>query len=146
MSARKHTDKTFDVELDELRGKLLTLGGKVEAEIANGVRALLERDSALAESVVASDREVNRLEVEIDEICRRLLALRQPAASDLRLITTALKVVVDLERIGDLAVNVAERAIDQKQSPPLGPLPDAQGPLLDGPDLEADRPSPAQAQ
>ena len=122
MSARKHTDKSFDVELDELRGKLLTLGGKVEAEIANGVRALLERDSALAESVVASDREVNRLEVEIDEICRRLLALRQPAASDLRLITTALKVVVDLERIGDLAVNVAERAIDLNQSPPIGPL------------------------
>ena len=122
MTARKHTDKTYDVELDELRGKLLTLGGKVEAEIANGVRALLERDSALAESVVASDREVNRLEVEIDELCRRLLALRQPAASDLRLITTALKVVVDLERIGDLAVNIAERSIDLNQSPPIGPL------------------------
>ncbi len=122
MSARKHTDKSFDVELDELRAKLLTLGGKVEEEIASGVKALIERDSALAESVLAADREVNRLEVEIDEMCRRLLALRQPAASDLRLITTALKVVVDLERIGDLAVNVAERALDLNQSAALAPV------------------------
>jgi phosphate transport system protein len=122
MTTKKHTDKTYDAELDELRSKLLTLGGKVEAEIRNGVRALTERDSDLAESVLKADREVNRLEVEIDEMCRRLLALRQPAASDLRLITTALKIVVDLERIGDLAVNVAERAIDLNQSPPLAPV------------------------
>jgi phosphate transport system protein len=74
--------------------------------------------------VVAADREVNRLEVDIDEACRRLLVLRQPAASDLRFITTALKIVVDLERIGDLAVNIAERAIDLNQSPPLKPVHD----------------------
>src|SRR5207302_392691 len=109
---------------DDLRSKLLVLGGKVETEIANGVRALVERDAALAETVVKADREVNRLEVEIDEACRRLLALRQPAASDLRLITTALKIVVDLERIGDLAVNIAERAIELSQSPPLPPVHD----------------------
>ena len=121
---KAHTDKTYDAQLDDLRNKLLSLGGKVETEIATSVRALAERDSALAESVINADREVNRLEVEIDEVCRRLLVLRQPAASDLRFITTALKIVVDLERIGDLAVNVAERAIDLNQSPPLKPVHD----------------------
>ena len=121
---KPHTDKTYDAQLDDLRNKLLTLGGKVETEIASSMRALAERDSKLAEQVIAQDREVNRLEVEIDEACRRLLVLRQPAASDLRFITTALKIVVDLERIGDLAVNIAERAIDLNQSPPLKPVHD----------------------
>src|SRR5229473_852563 len=124
MAVKKHTDRSYDAELEELRSKLLTLGGKVEAEIAQSMRALSERDSKLAELVVGSDREVNLLELEVDESCRRLLALRQPAASDLRFITTALKIVVDLERIGDLAVNIAERAIDLNQSPPLRPLHD----------------------
>src|SRR5438309_1311673 len=99
------------------------MGGKVQTKNAASVHALAERDSRLAESVINADREVNRLEVEIDEACRRLLVLRQPAASDLRFITTALKIVVDLERIGDLAVNVAERALDLNQSPPLKPVP-----------------------
>src|SRR5712691_3191104 len=124
MVVKKHTDRTYDAELEELRSKLLTLGGKVEAEIAQSMRALSERDSKVAEQVVGSDREVNRLELEVDESCRRLLALRQPAASDLRFITTALKIVVDLERIGDLAVNIAERSIDLNQSPPLRPVHD----------------------
>src|SRR5205085_5502472 len=96
---KAHTDRTYDAQLEDLRHKLLTLGGKVETEIASSMRALSERDSKLAEDVIAQDREVNRLEVEIDEACRRLLVLRQPAASDLRFITTALKIVVDLERI-----------------------------------------------
>ena len=121
---KKHTDKGYEAQLDDLRGKLLTLGGKVETEIANSMRALAERDSNLAQDVMTADREVNRLEVEIDEACRRLLALRQPAASDLRFITTALKIVVDLERIGDLSVNIAERALDLNQSPPLRPMHD----------------------
>ncbi|MFL5368568.1 MAG: phosphate signaling complex protein PhoU, partial [Myxococcales bacterium] len=124
MAIKKHTDKTYDSELDDLRHSLIQLGGKVESEIAQSVRALTERDSDLANQVLAADREVNRLEITIDEMCRRLLALRQPAASDLRLITTALKIVVDLERMGDLAVNIAERAIDLSQSPPLPPVHD----------------------
>src|SRR6266851_3810727 len=111
MAVKEHTDRSYDAELEELRSKLLTLGGKVEAEIAQSMRALSERDSKLPE-------------LEVDESCRRLLALRQPAASDLRFITTALKIVVDLERIGDLAVNIAERAIDLNQSPPLRPVHD----------------------
>jgi phosphate transport system protein len=124
MAIKKHTDKTYDVELDDLRHKLIQLGGKVEQEIAHSVRALTERDSDLANQVLAADREVNRLEISVDETCRRLLALRQPAASDLRLITTALKIVVDLERMGDLAVNIAEKALDLNQSPPLPPVHD----------------------
>jgi phosphate transport system protein len=85
---------------------------------------MIERDVDLAEEVKTKDREVNRMEVEIDGACRRVLALRQPAASDLRFITTALKIVVDLERMGDLAVNVAERAIDLHKAAPLGPMHD----------------------
>ena len=119
-----HTDKAFEQDLRDLREKLLAIGAKVEANIADSVRALTERDSALAERVRESDSEVNRLEVDIDEMCRRILALRQPAASDLRLITTALKIVTDLERIGDLAVNIAERAKDLNEAPPLKPYVD----------------------
>jgi phosphate transport system protein len=124
MAPETHTDKVYEAELAQLRDKLLSMGGKVEAAMAGSVRALIERDSALAEKVIAQDREVNRAEVEIDEMCRRLLALRQPAASDLRFITTALKIVTDLERMGDLAVNVAERANDLAQSPPSRPFHD----------------------
>ncbi len=119
-----HTDKAFEQDLRDLRERLLAMGAKVETLIANSVRALTDRDSALAESVIKSDKDVNRLEVEIDDLCRRILALRQPAASDLRLITTALKIVTDLERIGDLAVNIAERSIDLSQVSPLAPYVD----------------------
>ncbi len=115
-----HTDKAFEQDLRDLREKLLAMGAKVESEIARSVSALADRDSKLAEQVIKDDAEVNRLEVQIDEMCRRILALRQPAASDLRLITTALKIVTDLERIGDLAVNVAQRVLELNQAPPFG--------------------------
>ncbi len=111
---KPHTDKGYDAQLDDLRNKLLSLGGKVETEIATSVRSPMRSRSTTILSAV----------VEIDEVCRRLLVLRQPAASDLRFITTALKIVVDLERIGDLAVNIAQRAIDLNQSPPLRPVHD----------------------
>jgi phosphate transport system protein len=124
MAPQAHTDKVYEAELGQLRDRLLEMGGKVEAAITASVRSLTERDSALAQKVIASDREVNRLEVDIDDACRRLLALRQPAASDLRFITTALKIVTDLERMGDLAVNIAERALDLNQAPPLRPFHD----------------------
>jgi phosphate transport system protein len=116
-----HTDKAYEAELRSLREDLLAMGGLVETAIAASVRAVTERDAALAEDVKTRDREINRMEVAIDGACRRILALRQPAASDLRFITTALKIVVDLERMGDLAVNVAERALDLCQAPPLAP-------------------------
>src|SRR5512144_297059 len=119
-----HTDKAYEAELRSLRDRLLEMGGLVEKAIDASVRALIERDVTLAEQIKTRDREVNRMEVEIDGACRRLLALRQPAASDLRFITTALKIVVDLERMGDLAVNVAERGLDMAAAPPLGPMHD----------------------
>ncbi len=124
MAPATHTDKAYEAELHHLRDRLLEMGGKVEAAISASVRALSERDTELAQKVKLNDREVNRLEVEIDDACRRILALRQPAASDLRFITTALKIVTDLERMGDLAVNIAERAIDLNQAPPLRPFHD----------------------
>ena len=118
-SGSGHTDKAFEQDLRELREMLLSMGARVERQIADSMRSLIERDVALAEGVRASDQELNRLEVDVDQMCRRILALRQPAASDLRFITTALKIVTDLERIGDLGVNIAERAIDLAQAPPL---------------------------
>lgn len=116
-----HTDKAYEAELSELRQKLLTVGGIVEQAIVRSVQALAARDSAIAREVIENDRRVNRLEVEIDELCVRMLALRQPAASDLRFITIALKLVTDLERIGDLAVNIAERAIQLNEEPQVRP-------------------------
>jgi len=122
--APSHTDRTYERELKDLRERLLAMGGKVESQLAGSVRSVVERDAALALQVKASDAEVNRLEVEIDDACRRILALRQPAASDLRFIATAIKIVVDLERMGDLAVNISERAVDLAQAPPLRPFHD----------------------
>jgi phosphate transport system protein len=119
--AKTHTDKAYEAELKTLREQLLEMGGLVEAAIASSVRAVIERDATLAEQVKVRDRVVNRMEVAVDQACRRVLALRQPAASDLRFITTALKIVTDLERMGDLAVNIAERGVDLAQAPALGP-------------------------
>lgn len=119
-----HTDKAFEQDLRDLREKLLAMGARVERQIADSMRALTERESRIAESVKESDQELNRLEVDSDNLCRKILALRQPAASDLRLITTALKIVTDLERIGDLAVNIAERALDLNQVPAIAPYQD----------------------
>lgn len=113
----KHTDKAFEDELNELRERLLQMGARVHSALSRSLEALSERDSEAAQQVIAEDEEVNRREVDIDERCRRILALRQPAASDLRLITTALKIVTDLERCGDLAVNIAERVVELNDAP-----------------------------
>jgi len=98
----------FHEELDALKQTLLAMGGLVEDQIRRVMRALLERDSDLAQEVIDRDRQVNAYDVEIDEKCVELLALHQPTAGDLRFITTAMKIVTDLERIGDQAVNVAK--------------------------------------
>lgn len=119
-----HTDRIYQAELNELRQKLLTLGGLVEQAIDRSVRSLATKDPDLARAVVEEDDRINRLEVEVDELCLRMLALRQPAASDLRFITLALKIVTDLERMGDLAVNIAERSLSLMRQPQLGPYVD----------------------
>jgi phosphate transport system protein len=111
----------FHEELDGLKQTLLAMGAMVEDQIRRVMRALVERDEALARDVIERDREVNVYDVEIDEKCVELLALYQPTAGDLRFITTAMKIVTDLERIGDQAVNIAQRAIELNQEPQLKP-------------------------
>lgn len=116
-----HIYKTFDLELKELKEKLLYEGGLVEKAINNAIKALLERNSDLAKKVIADEPVINAIEIEIDEFCLKLLALRQPAARDLRFITTAIKINYDLERIGDMAVNICERVQELNQEPQLKP-------------------------
>jgi phosphate transport system protein len=117
----QHTDRQYEVELSELRQRILEMGGLVEKQIADAVRALTTRDRELADATIRRDHAVNRLDVEIDELCIRVLALRQPAARDLRFITTALKITTDLERIGDRAASISERAIELADEPALKP-------------------------
>ena len=99
----------FTVELEELNQKLLEMGGLVESAIHRSVRALVDQDRDLAEQVIRDEPRINRMEMEIDGMATRLLALRQPVARDLRFLTSALKINNDLERIADLAVNIAQQ-------------------------------------
>jgi phosphate transport system protein len=117
----EHSSRQYEAELRELKDKLLMMGSRIEDLIKDSMYALVERDTELAKKVIAGDPPVNRLELEIDELCLKLLALRQPTAVDLRFITLGLKIVADLERVGDLAVNIAERAIELNEEPPLKP-------------------------
>src|SRR5512145_235123 len=118
---REHIIRQYDLELNEIREKLLEMGGKVEVMIANAMKSLVERDSALAEETIAFDHHINHMEVEIDEKCLQVLARRQPAARDLRFLTLALKIVTDLERIGDQSRNIAKRVLELNTEPPLKP-------------------------
>ncbi len=113
--------KIMEKELKELKDKLLRIGALVETQVERSVRSLVDRDNILAASVIDTDHEVNRLEVEIDEDCIRLLALRQPEAGDLRFVTMAMKIVTDIERMGDLAVDISERALELNDEPILKP-------------------------
>ncbi len=111
----------FHEELQALQQTLLAMGGLVEDQIRRAMRALMERDEALAQDVIDRDRQVNVYDVEVDEKSVELLALYQPTAGDLRFITTAMKIVTDLERIGDQAVNIAQRALELNPEPQLKP-------------------------
>jgi phosphate transport system protein len=122
MATRAHIDRHYDEELQGLRTHLLEMGGLVEKQIADAIRALVERDDEFARLIIERDRTVNRMEVQIDDLCLRLLALHQPAARDLRLITTALKITTDLERAGDMAENICERVLELCREPQLKPL------------------------
>jgi phosphate transport system protein len=116
-----HIYKAFDLELKELKEKLRFQGKLVENAIQNAIKALVDRQSELAKKVIEDDDIINLKEVEIDEFCLKLLALRQPAARDLRFITTAIKINYDLERIGDMAVNICERVLELNEEPQLKP-------------------------
>ena len=111
----------FDEELKDLKEKILRMGAKVEEQIANAIKGLVERNSDLSKHVIVNDHQVNAMDVEIDEICLSLIALHQPTAGDLRLITTAMKISTELERMSDLAENIAERALELNEEPQLKP-------------------------
>ncbi|MBP7584588.1 MAG: phosphate signaling complex protein PhoU [Spirochaetes bacterium] len=116
-----HTNKSYDRDLSDLKQNLLLLGNLVERSIISAIKALEEMDGKLAASVIADDDQIDRKEVEIDEFCHKVIALRQPVAKDLRFITTGLKINYDLERIGDMAVNICERVVELVKEPQLKP-------------------------
>ncbi len=107
-----HLDAQYERELQEIRVGLARTGARAEGMVRNSVRAILERDPALARLVVADDKELDQLEVDLDQECVQLLARRAPVGQDLRLVMTALKSVVDMERMGDLAEHIAQRSIE----------------------------------
>lgn len=112
----------FREELEELQSKLLEMGGLVEAAIHNSVLALVDRDEDKAKDVMWNEALINQKEIEIDELATRMLALFQPMARDLRFITAVIKINNDLERMGDLAVNITERALTLMREPAVKPL------------------------
>ena len=109
----------FAVELAELRNKLLQMGGMVESAVHRSVRALVDRDESLALKVLDGEPAINQMEKDVDELCTRLLVLQQPMARDLRFLTSVLKINTDLERMGDLAKNIATRSLSLLKVPPL---------------------------
>ena len=111
----------FDEELLRLKEKILTMGSMVENAIRDSIKSLVDRDNQLAQDIIEKDHQINTLDSEIDEECIKLIALMQPKASDLRFITTAMKITTDLERMGDMAVNIAERALELNEEPLLKP-------------------------
>jgi phosphate transport system protein len=139
-------ERRFDEELKHLKERLLAMAGMAEESIGKAVKALVDRNPAMAEAVIQEDVSINQLEVEIEETCLTLLARYQPEAKDLRFIAMVFKIVNDLERVGDQAMNVAERTLDLLKEPLLKPLIDipkmaqlAQQMLKDGLDAFVNR-------
>jgi phosphate transport system protein len=118
----QHIVKSFDEELKRLTNTIARMGGLAEAQIANGIQALIKRDTELAANVVEADQKIDELEREVDDQAIQMLALRQPMASDLRAIVVALRIASDVERIADYAANVAKRAIALSQMSPVRPV------------------------
>lgn len=116
-----HTSKDFEQELRTLRERLATMGERAARQIALAMKALADKDDDLARDVIRNDTQIDRDENDVDELAMQILATRQPVASDLRFITMALKFVVDLERIGDLAGGIAKRALELNRLPSLEP-------------------------
>lgn len=125
---RTHTHQEFEAELRNLKDRLLAMGGRCEQMIGTAVRAFEDRDEVLAREVMEADRKMNEDEVAVDDMAVRIFALRQPVGRDLRFAVAAVKASTDLERIGDEAVNIAERAVEmepaERLSPPGSKLPE----------------------
>ncbi len=115
-------ERHFDEELKDLKEKLIRMSSIVEEMIEKSITALRDREEELIKQVFEKEKTVNMMQIEIDDIAQKMIALRQPAASDLRFIISAIKINADLERIGDLAVNIAERTQTLLKEPPLKPL------------------------
>jgi phosphate transport system protein len=111
MTSTQHTVRSYDSELEEVTRDILAMGGLVEVQLRSALDALIERDGDLAERIVETDHQIDDLERQVDELGTRILALRQPMAEDLRRVKTALKVASNLERMGDLASNIAKRSL-----------------------------------
>jgi phosphate transport system protein len=124
MEEKKHTSREYERELQEIREGILYIGALTERALERGAKALLERDADLAREIVRQDEQIDRLDVDLEEKCIRLLALRQPAARDLRFITTAIKITGHLERIGDMAANIAEKVLILNDLPQIKPYVD----------------------
>jgi phosphate transport system protein len=121
MAEKRHTSTHYEQELRDVKEGLLYLGALVEKAIDLAIKALMDRDTELAHRVICDDNAIDQLDVEIEDKCIRILALRQPTARDLRFITTAIKINGHLERIGDMAANIAEKAIILSEEPPMKP-------------------------
>jgi phosphate transport system protein len=115
-------ERHFHQELKELKEDLLKMGSLVETAIHDAVSGLVSRDSKLAERTIKEDEKINTREISIEKKCLQLLALQQPMAADLRFIVSTLQIIKDLERMGDQAVNIAERALILNQEPPVKPF------------------------
>ena len=124
MSRREHTSRHYEEQLRELKDRLLVMSDKAEKALQDSMDALINRSPSLARQVIERDDEVDRLEVEIDDLCLRTLALEQPVAGDLRLLATVLKIVRDLERIADIGANASKRVLELVNEPELKPLVD----------------------
>lgn len=124
MSRREHTSQNYEHQLRTIRDRLLVMSDKAERAIRDAMRALVERSPSLASEVIARDDEIDRMELEIDDLTLQTLALEQPVASDLRFLATGLKIVRDLERVGDIGVNAAERVHEMLEESELKPLVD----------------------
>ncbi|WP_445397657.1 phosphate signaling complex protein PhoU [Zobellella sp. An-6] len=121
INLKKHISGQFNVELEGVLNQVLVMGGLVEQQLADAITAIHEQDMDMARQIVANDHKVNALEVQIDEECTRIIAKRQPAASDLRLVLAIIKTITDLERIGDVAKRIGMMLLDNanKKQPPL---------------------------
>jgi phosphate transport system protein len=124
MDLREHTSQEFEAELAAVRERLLEMGRRVDEVLEAVGRALVARNVGLADEIILADQDTDSMELELDHLCLEILARRQPVASDLRLLTSALKIVVDLERIGDLGVNIAARVVELGGEQPLVPYED----------------------
>ena len=121
MEERRHTSSHYEMELQEIKNNLIYLGALTENAIRLAMKSLTDRDTQMANKVISNDYEIDKMDKEIEEKCIKMLALRQPTAIDLRFITTAIKITGHLERIGDMAVNIAEKVVQLNEEPKLKP-------------------------